>query len=64
MSSRCCKRDAFYPMLRGVWLCVEDIFVASEGSAIIDVFASLSEQGGTPAQRAARPRDSKTPAEI
>ena len=49
----------------GLWRCVEDIFEASEkGARFIGVFASLSEQGGTPAQRAAKTSEFETPAEI
>jgi hypothetical protein len=35
-----------------------------KGARFIGVFASLSEQGGTPAQRAAKTSKFETPAEI
>jgi hypothetical protein len=35
-----------------------------KGARFIGVFASLSEQGGTPAQRAAKTSEFETPAEI
>jgi len=48
----------------GLWRCVEDIFEAFRRERDIGVFASLSEQGGTPAQRAAKTSEFETPAEI
>ena len=38
--------------------------VLSEGHRLVGAFASLSEQGGTPVQRAAKTSEFETPAEI
>src|SRR6266700_2914612 len=51
------------PLNQRVWRCVEDISRLQKGARFIGVFASLSEQGGTPDQRAAKTLGFETPAE-
>src|SRR6476620_491675 len=70
MSEKCCRlnRSTQHFILKrkdGVYGDASRIFSRlQKGARFIGVFASLSEQGGTPTQRAAKTSEFETPAEI